>query len=60
MENINHIIIPVKNWPNDLHANCKPHLDFNQYLKVEKPLVEENYNVMKENNLFEELEVDGD
>jgi hypothetical protein len=29
-------------------------------LKIKKSLAKENYNLMEENNLFEELEVDGD
>ncbi len=60
VENMDWIIIVVKNWSNDLHANCKPHSNFKQYLKIEKSLAKDNYNVMEEHNLFEELEVDGD
>jgi hypothetical protein len=29
-------------------------------LKIEKSLAKDNYNVLEEHNLFEELEVDGD
>ncbi len=55
VENMDRIIIVVKNWPNDPHANCKPHLNFKQYLKVEESLAKDNYNLMEEHNLFEEL-----
>ncbi len=50
----------MKNWPNNPHTNCKPNLDFKQYLKVEKSLVEKNYNLIEEHNFFKELEVDDD
>jgi len=54
------IIIVVKNWFDDLCVDCKPHLNFKQYLKTKKSLAKDNYNLMEEHNLFEKLEVDGD
>ncbi len=54
------IITLVKNWPDNPRANCKPNSDSKQYLKVEKCLVEENYNLIEEHNFFKELEVDYD
>jgi hypothetical protein len=45
---------------NGPHANCKPYSDFKQCLKAKEYLAEDNYNLMEEHNLFEELEVDGD
>jgi hypothetical protein len=60
VENMDRIIIVVKNWPNDPHANCKPHSNFKQYLKAKEYLAEDNYNLMEYIKLFEELEVDGD
>jgi len=47
------IIIVVKNWPNDSHANYKPNLDFKQRLKAKESLVEKNYNLIEEHNFFE-------
>ncbi len=41
------IIIVVKNWPNDPHANYQPNLDFKQYLKAKESLAEENYNLIE-------------
>jgi hypothetical protein len=35
------IITMVKNWPNDLHTNCKLNSILKQYLKMEIFLVEE-------------------
>ncbi len=60
VENMDQIIIVVKNCSDDLHANCKPHSNFKQYLKIEKFLAKDNYNLMEKRNLIEELEVDGD
>jgi hypothetical protein len=34
VENMDHIINLVNNWLDDLCVNCKPNLDFKQYLKV--------------------------
>jgi len=39
------IITIVKNWHDDPHANCKPNSNFKQYLKIEKVLVKDNYNL---------------
>ncbi len=47
VENMDRIIIVVKNWSNDLRANCKPHSNFKQYLKIEKALAKDNYNLME-------------
>jgi hypothetical protein len=41
------IIIVMKNWPDDLHANCKPNSNSKQYLKVEGSLAKENYNLIE-------------
>ncbi len=60
VENMDQIIIVVKNWLDDSCANFKQNLDFKQYLKVEDYLVEKNNNLIEEHNFFEELEIDGD
>jgi len=36
VENMDPIIIVVKNWLDDPHANYKPHSNFKQYSKTEK------------------------
>jgi hypothetical protein len=50
----------VKNWPNYPRANYKPNSNFKQYLKIEKLLAKDNYNLIEEHDFFEELQVDGD
>ncbi len=57
MKNIDQIITVVKNWSNDLHANCKPNSDYKQCLKAKNSLVEKNYNLIEEHNFFKELEL---
>jgi len=54
------IITIVKNWHDDLCANCIPNFDFKQYLKIEKLLVEDNYNLIEEHDFFTELQVDSE
>jgi len=54
------IIIMMKNWLDNLCANCKQNSIFKQYLKVKESLVENNYNLIEKHNFFEKLEVDGD
>jgi hypothetical protein len=46
------IIIVVKNWLDDLYANCKPNSNFKQYLKAKESLAKENYNLIEEHNSF--------
>jgi len=50
------IITTMKNWFDDLCANCKPNSDFKQYFESRKVFG----NLIEEHNFFEELEVDGD
>jgi len=52
VENMDWIIIVVKNWLDDLHANCKPNSNFKQYLKAKESLAKENYNLIEEHNSF--------
>jgi hypothetical protein len=54
------IITMVKNWLDDMGANCKPKSNLKQYLKMEEFLVEENYELILEHNFFEDLQVDND
>jgi hypothetical protein len=42
VENMDWIIIVVKNWPNESCANCKPNLNFKQYLKAKESLAKKN------------------
>ncbi len=58
MENLNQIIMVVKNWPNDSWLNCTPILAFQNYMKIEYSLVEENCDLIEKINFFEELQVD--
>jgi hypothetical protein len=42
----------VKNWLDDPCANCKPNLDFKQYLKIKELLAKDNYNLIEKHNFF--------
>jgi hypothetical protein len=55
VDNMDRIIIIVKNWLDDPQANCKPNSDSKQYLKIEKLLAKGIYNLIEEHNFFEEL-----
>ncbi len=50
VENMDPIITMVKNWLDDPHANCKPHSDLKQYLKIEKSLAIKNYNLIEKHS----------
>jgi hypothetical protein len=60
VDNLDSIIIVVKNWPNDPHLNCSRHKDLNNFLKVEYSLAEDNYDLIEESNYFEQLELNKD
>jgi hypothetical protein len=46
VDNMAHIIINVKNWLDNPQSNCKPNSNFKQYLKIEKLLANDNYNLI--------------
>jgi len=48
----------VKNWPNSPCFNCSRHKDLTYFLKVEFILTKDNYDLIKESNYFEQLELD--
>jgi hypothetical protein len=58
VENLDQIIMVVKNWPNDSWLNCMPTAALKDYIKIECFLVEENYDLIEEADFFEQLEVD--
>ncbi len=60
VENLDRIIILVKNWPDDSRMNCKANASFKDYIKFEVALVEENYEFIEESKYFEALLVDSD
>ncbi len=60
MENLDKIITIVKNWLDDLHMNCMPNKNMKDYMKVEKPLTNDNYELIEEAKYFEDLNMDGD
>jgi hypothetical protein len=41
-------------------CQLKPNFDFTQYLEIKKLLVENNYNLIEDHDVFEELQVDGE
>ncbi len=47
MENLDQIIMVVKNWPNDPWLNYMPTVTFKDYMKVEF-LTKENYDLIEE------------
>jgi hypothetical protein len=49
------ILVKVKNWHDYTCANYKPNSNLKQYLKEDEFLAQENYNLIEEHNLFEEL-----
>ncbi len=60
VENMDRIIIVVKNWLDDPHHNCKPNANLKEYLKEEDSLVKDNYDLVEEADFFEQLQVDND
>jgi hypothetical protein len=56
VDNLDSIIIVVKNWPNDPRLNCSQHKDLKNFLKVESSFAENNYDLIEESNYFEQLE----
>jgi hypothetical protein len=55
VENMDWIIIMKKYWPNDSCTNCKPNSNLKQYLRMEKFLAKDNYNLIEEHNFFERI-----
>jgi hypothetical protein len=49
------VIIMVKNWLNNLHANCKPNSNLKQYF-----LPKENYDLIEKHNFFVKLQLSND
>jgi len=50
----------MKNWYNDPRLNCLQHKDLINIMKVEHLFLEENYDLIKESNYFEQLDLDND
>jgi len=57
-ENLNHNIIIVNNWPNDVCFNCKKKVDMKEYMKVKASLVDNNYDLIEKVEYFKELHID--
>ncbi len=57
VENMDRIIMVVKNWPNDPCHNCKPNANLKEYLKDEDSLAKESYDLLEEIDFFEQLQV---
>ncbi len=60
VDNLNSIIIVVKNWPDDHCLNCSQHKYLKDFLKVESSLAKDNYDLIEESNYFEQLVLDKD
>jgi hypothetical protein len=60
VNNLDRIITMVKNWLDGPHLNCSQHKDLTYFLKVESILAKDNYDLIKESNSFEKLELDRD
>ncbi len=52
VENMDRIIIMVKNWPDDPCHNYKPNVDLKENLKNEDCLIKENYDLLEEADFF--------
>jgi len=52
VENLNQIIMVVKNWPNGSWLNCTPIAVLKDYIKTECFLAEENYDLIEEADFF--------
>ncbi len=55
VENLDWIIIVMKNWPNVPHFNCKKKINLKQYMKVKTFLVNDNHDLIEEVEYFKEL-----
>jgi hypothetical protein len=53
VENLDQIIMVVKNWHNDRQLNCTPTVVLEDYMKVKCFLAKENYDLIKEIGSFE-------
>ncbi len=57
LQNLNWITTIINNWPNDPRQNYTPNVNLKDYLKIEVVIAEENYELIKEVEFFEELHV---
>jgi hypothetical protein len=53
VENMDQIVIVVKNWPKDPCHNYKPNANLKEYLKKEDSLAKENYDLLEEVDFFQ-------
>jgi hypothetical protein len=60
VQNLDRIIIIINDWPNDLHMHFTPNVDLKVYSKTKVGLVEDNYELIKKFEYFEEPQVDKD
>jgi hypothetical protein len=60
MDNLDQIIIVLKNWLYDPYLNCSQHKDLTNFLKFEFSLANDIYDLIEESNYFEQLELDND
>ncbi len=60
VENVDWIVIVMKNWPSDPHLNCKKKMDLKKYMKVKTFLVNDNYDLIEEVEYFKKLHWDDD
>jgi hypothetical protein len=58
MDNLDQIIIAVKNWLDDPYLNYSQHKDLTNFLKVEFSLAKNTYDLIEESNYFKQLELD--
>jgi hypothetical protein len=60
VQNLDQIITIINNWHDDPCQNCTPNANLKDYLKVEVIFLEEDYELIKEVEFFEKLQVDED
>jgi hypothetical protein len=58
VDNLDQIITVVRNWLDNPRLDYSQHKDLTNVLKVESSLAKYNYDLIKESNYFEQLELD--
>jgi len=56
INNLNHLVLVIKNWPNDACVGCDGGKvqNLHDYLRDEQVMIEEHNKIIEEKGLFEE------
>ena len=55
VENLDRLVMVVKNWPNDPRLDCKATASMKEFMAVETSLTEENYDFIEVAGYFEDF-----